>query len=307
MTKRKTIILAGGTGFIGEALEARLLASNYDVVVLSRNPDKHRGSGRCLKWDGRTAETHWSKELDGAEAIINLAGKNVNCRPSQKNRNLILDSRVDSVNALGAAVRQVATPPKLWIQASSLAIYGDRNDDILDEAARVAKGFPADVCVEWESALGEAILPQMRWLSLRIGFVLGKEDGALPFLAKLTKVGLGGSIGSGNQYISWIHEEDLLSIFDLALENPTAEGIYHVCTETPLPNREFMKTLRQVLTRPWSPPAPALAVKIGAPLLNSDPQIALSGRRCIPAKLIREGFRFEFPDLKTALTNLYHN
>lgn len=302
---KRRIILAGGTGFLGVALADRLMEQDWDVVILSRNPNAYQGKARCLQWDGKTLDDRWVSELDGADAIVNLTGKNVNCRPSELNRQVILESRVDSVEVLGEAVRTIAYPPLIWIQTSSLAIYGDRNGAFLNESARVAEGYPADVCVEWEAALGRAMLPQMRWVNLRIGFVLGTEGGALPFLAKLTRLGLGGRIGSGRQYISWIHLEDMLQIFTRAIGDPEMAGVYHACTDQPETNAAFMKEMRTVLGRPWGPPAPAQAVKIGAPMLDSDPQIALSGRRCVPEKLHKEGFSFEFPELRKALKHLY--
>lgn len=302
---KKRIILAGGTGFLGIELAKQLTELDYHPVIFSRNPDSYTGPGKVVFWDGKTIDKIWLAEIDGATAIINLAGKNVNCRPTARNRKTILDSRVQSVAVLGEALRLVPNPPEIWIQAGSLAIYGDAGDRICDEAARVATGYPANVCVDWEAALGEAILPGTRWVNLRIGFVLGSAGGALPFLARLTKLGLGGSIGNGKQYISWIHLDDMLKIFIEAIENPTMAGTYNTTGPTPVTNAEFMTTLRSVLGRPWSPPAPALAVKIGAPLLDSDPAIALTGRRCVPAKLTDEGFNFHYLTLKHALESIY--
>jgi uncharacterized protein (TIGR01777 family) len=302
---KKRIILAGGTGFLGTQLATRLDNLGYEPVILSRNPEAYHEAGRAVYWDGKTVEDSWLGEIDGAAAIINLAGKNVNCRPTKANRRDILASRIDSVAVLGKALRMVPEFPGLWIQAGSLAIYGNAGDRVCDEAAKVATYFPADVCIEWEAELGKAIRPGMRWVNLRIGFVLGREGGALPFLAKLTRIGLGGSIGDGNQYISWIHLEDMLRIFVEAIENPDMAGTYNATGHGALTNREFMATLRKTIGRPWSPPAPKLAVKIGAPILDSDPGIALTGRRCIPAKLDAEGFSFHYRDLESALNNLY--
>ncbi|MDF1812332.1 MAG: TIGR01777 family oxidoreductase [Verrucomicrobiales bacterium] len=302
---KKRIVLAGGSGFLGFALANRLTTLDYETVILSRNPHGYKGPGRAVFWDGKTIDDTWLKEIDGAEAVINLTGKNVNCRPTRANREAILASRVDSVAVLGEAVRMVANYPKVWIQAGSLAIYGDAGERVCNEAAMVASGYPANVCVDWETELGKAIRPEMRWVNLRIGFVLGTEGGALPFLTQLTKWGLGGAIGNGHQYISWIHIEDMLRIFVTAVEDPETEGTYNATGPAPVTNREFMATLRRVLRRPWSPPGPEFAVRLGAPLLNSDPEIALSGRRCIPEKLEQEGFSFCYNNLKTALENIY--
>lgn len=302
--EKKKIIIAGGSGFLGQGLAQRLVNKGYDAVILSRDPENYRGAGKAARWDGKHLDEAWVKLVDGAAAIVNLAGKNVNCRPSKENQRRILESRVDSVKALGEALRKVNTPPEIWIQAGSLAIYGDAGNRICDEAARVAGGFPANVCVAWEEELGRAVLPGTRWVNLRIGFVLGARGGALPFLAKLTRLGLGGTIGSGEQMISWIHLEDMLRIFEAALENPAMRGTYHASARNAVNNREMMKVLRRVLKRPWSPPAPAFAVRIGAPLLNSDPEIALTGRHCVPARLEAEGFAFMYDDFETAVRDL---
>ncbi|NNE90439.1 MAG: TIGR01777 family protein [Verrucomicrobiales bacterium] len=301
----KRIILAGGSGFLGRELAAHLESrGGYEPVILTRNPDGYEGAGRAVFWDGKTLENELRTEIERAAAIINLAGKNVNCRPSEKNREEILTSRTDSVRVLGEAVRNVNEPPPVWIQASSLAIYGDAGDAICDESARVDEGFPANVCTAWEEELGKAILPNIRWAALRIGFVLGKDDGALPFLAKLVKLGLGGSIGNGKQWISWIHLDDMIAQLVEALENPAISGIYNATGPNPVTNADLMTTLRRILNRPWSPPAPAFAVRIGAPILDSDPEIALTGRRCIPKRLTEAGFEFRHPDLESALRDI---
>ncbi|MGY8643976.1 MAG: TIGR01777 family oxidoreductase [Verrucomicrobiales bacterium] len=300
---KKRIILGGGSGFLGRALATELGNRDYDPVILTRNPDRYKGDGRAFCWDGKTIADEWKTEIDGAHAIINLTGKNVNCRPTAKNKETIVTSRTDSVQVLGEAIREAKTPPPIWIQTSSLAIYGDANERICDEAARVDDQWPAYVCTAWEEELGRAILPTTRWNILRIGFVLGKNEGALPFLAKLVKCGLGGSIGNGKQWISWLHIDDMIAIFMEALENPEFAGVYNATNPNAVTNAELMKTLRTVLNRPWSPPAPAVAVQIGAPILGSDPVIALTGRRCISKRLA--GFDFKFPHLEPALRDLF--
>ena len=303
--KNKRIILAGGSGFLGRELAAKLVRLGAEPIILSRTPNRYDGVGRALFWDGKTLAGNWMSDIDGAEAIVNLTGKNVNCRPTARNREVILQSRVDSVRALGEAVRAVHSPPPVWIQASSLAIYGDAGDRVCDETAPVAAGFPANVCTAWEGELARATLPEMRVVVLRIGFVLGTNGGALPFLARLVKFGLGGSIGSGNQWISWLHIDDMLALFSEALESPMMTGIYNATAPNPQRNREFMQMLRRALKRSWSPPAPAFAVKIGAPILGSDPKVALTGRRCIPDRLAKMSFKFSYPDLEPALRDLF--
>lgn len=298
------IVLAGGSGFLGRALAAHLDRHGYEVVVLTRDPESYDGAGRAVAWDGETVEEHWRRELEGARALVNLAGKNVNCRQTRENRNEILRSRVTPTETLGAALRLVYRVPEAWVQAGSLAIYGNAGDRVCDESAFIPGEYPTDVCVAWEEALGRSIRPEMRWAMLRIGFVLGRDGGALPTLANLAHLGLGGSIGSGRQWISWIHIEDMVRLFREAIENPVVFGIYNATGLQPVPNREFMAALRTTLGVPFGLPAPAALVRLAAPLMGADPDLALNGRRGLPVKMHGHGFRFRFHDLEEALTDL---
>ncbi len=303
---QKRAVIAGGSGFLGRALAERLVLHGWQVVVLTRHPHSYQGKGYAVYWDGKTCDPDWTRHLEGASALINLTGKNVNCRPHRKNRLIILQSRVDSVRVLGVALRTVQNPPEVWVQASSLAIYGNSRDQLIDESGFVPEDeYPASVCVAWEEELGRAIRTEMRCAILRIGFVLGREGGALPFLARLTRLGLGGSIGDGKQWISWIHLDDMLAVFLAVMEQSDKAGIFNVASLQPVTNAEFMTALRKTLHRPWSPAAPRWTVKIGAPLLNSDPDIALTGRRCLPLRLHEAGFRFEYQNLEDALADLF--
>lgn len=298
------IVLAGGTGFLGRALAETLEHKGYDVVILTRDAANYGGPGRAVAWDGETVEEHWVAELEGAKALVNLAGKNVNCRQTAANREEILRSRVVPTETLGDALRLVYRVPEVWVQAGSLAIYGNAGDRICDESGYVPDEYPTDVCVAWEEALGRAIRPEMRWTMLRIGFVLGRDGGALPTLARLAKLGLGGPIGSGKQWISWIHLSDMMRLFVEAIENPAVHGIYNASGLQPVPNAEFMATLRESLGIPFGVPTPAALVKLGAPVIGSDPDLALNGRRGLPVKIHGLGFRFQFHELADALTDL---
>lgn len=300
------VVLAGGSGFLGRALATALDASGYGVVVLTRDPARHRGPGRAVKWDGRTVEASWTAELEGASALVNLAGKSVECRRTERNRDEILRSRVDSCEALGAALRLVYRPPSVWVQAASLAIYGDAGDRVCDESAFIPNEFPADVCVAWEEALGRAIRPEMRWAVLRIGFVLGRDGGALPKLARLTRLGLGGRIGTGRQWISWIHLDDMTRLFLEAIRNPAIHGICNATGLQPVTNAEFMETLRRTLKMPFGLPTPAWLVRLGAPILGTDPDLAVNGRRGLPCRIHGLGFRFRHHELEDALADLLH-
>jgi uncharacterized protein len=297
------IILAGGSGFLGRLLSEDLASRGIDVVVLTRSPSSRSGPVREVGWDG-TSVGDWAAELDGAEAVINLAGKNVNCRYTPANRREINQSRVDSVRAIGEAIRRCDRPPKVWVQTASTAIYGDAGDRICDESAPPGTGFPVETCLLWESAFNAELTPATRGVLLRISFVLGRGGGALQMLAGLARWFLGGTVGSGRQYISWIHAADMLRVFRRAIENPETSGVYNATGPNPVTNAHFMRSLRIAVGRPWSPPAPAWAVRLGSWVMRTEAELALTGRRCTPRRLVEGGFQFSFPDVGVALRDL---
>jgi uncharacterized protein (TIGR01777 family) len=207
------------------------------------------------------------------------------------------------VAALADAIRRCDDPPKAFVQAASLAIYGDTRE-VCDESAPFGTGFSVDVCRQWEEAWSKMALPKTRASLLRIGFALGANGGALPTLANLARRGLGGTVGSGAQYISWLHVADLNQMFRWAIEREDMTGIFNATGPTPVTNREFMRVLRAVLNRPWSPPAPAWLVRIGAALMGTEASLALTGRRCVPKRFIEMGFAFRYTDLEATLQEL---
>jgi uncharacterized protein (TIGR01777 family) len=299
------VILAGGSGFIGSALAPVLLDHGYDVTILTRGPTRTQGPIRHVTWDAATSGP-WSAELDGAAAIINLVGRTVDCRKTPENRRVILESRVNSVRALGKACRACAHPPPLWIQTSTAHIYGDTADEILDESSPLGQGFAPQVGLAWEQSLNQFAPPQdqCRRVILRISFVLGRHGGALRTLTRLARWFLGGATGSGHQYISWIHEADLQAILLRALTNRQMQGVYVVTAPNPVTNAQFMRELRRAVYRPWSPPVPEAMVRLGAWMMRTDPELALLGRRCVPSRLLAEEFAFQFPELRAALADL---
>jgi uncharacterized protein (TIGR01777 family) len=257
-----------------------------------------------VQWDGRTAGA-WAAELDGAAGIVNLVGRSVDCRKTAANRRVNLESRVDSVRALGLACGQVARPPGVWVQSGTGHIYGDPpGDTVITDDSPLGSGFAPDVGRAWEAALAEAAPADCRCVVLRISFVLGRQGGALRTLSRLARCFLGGAAGSGRQWISWIHEADLIAIILRALADPAMHGTYLTTAPSPVTNAEFMRELRRALGRPWSPPVPAPVVRLGAWLMRTDPELALLGRRCVPARLLAEGMAFEFPVLAGALRDL---
>jgi len=296
------IVIAGGSGFIGSALAAHFTAQGNDVVVLTRTARAREDGVREVAWNGRSFGP-WATELDGAAAVINLTGKNINCRHTDKNRREIIASRVVSVRAIADAIGASVTPVPVWVQASAVGIYGNAGDALCDESAPHGNDFMADVCEQWEAAFRAALTPDTRRVVLRFGVVLGRDGGALPMLATLARWGLGGTVGSGRQYMSWIHRDDLVSIVQRAITTPMS-GPYNAANHVPETNAAFMKRLRSAVHRPWSPPAPALAVKLGAYIIGTEPSIALDGQRCIPRRLDDEGFAFGHEDLSQTLHEL---
>ena len=298
------VVLAGGSGFLGQALAKTLVSKGYEVVVLTRAVHREGTGIRHLHWDGQTLGD-WSQSIDGAKAIVNLTGRSVNCRHTPEHRREVMESRVNSVRVLGEAVARCNHPPEVWVQASSLAIYGDSGDRWCDEDAPQAEGFSEEVCKRWEGEFAKVEAAGMRKVVMRIGIVLDTDAGALPVLARLTRLFLGGRVGSGEQYVSWIHVADLTRMFFDAIERPDIAGVFNVTGPNPVTNAEFMRELRRVLRRPWSPPVPAWATAIGASLMRTEPSLALTGRRCRPKRFLESGFRFEFPELRGALDDLY--
>ncbi len=299
----QSIVIAGGSGFIGNALARKFVAQGRPVFVLTRRPRERNDGVREIRWDGEKPG-EWGKCLAGAAAVINLTGRSINCRHTSENLREIIRSRVDSGKAIAAAMAQSPTPPPVWVQASATGFYGDTGDRRCAESAPHGRDRLAEVCQEWETAFTSAPLPATRRVVLRIGFVLGRESGALPVLARLTRLFLGGSAGSGRQYLSWIHLADVVRMFAAAVDNPALTGTYNAVAPAPVTNAEFMSELRHVLHRPWSPPAPALAVKLGARLMGTEGSLALISQRCSAQKILDAGFRFEFPELAPALRDL---
>jgi uncharacterized protein len=297
------IVIPGGSGFLGQSLGHHFARQGHEVVVLTRNPAASERHLKETPWDGKTLGA-WLTEIDGADALFNCTGKSVNCIYNERNRKEILESRTDSVRVLHEAIKASKRPPALFCQTGSLAIYGDTRRDC-DESAPHGKGFSVDVCESWEDEFFKVTHSKTRMCMYRIGFALGKDGGALPSLVKLAKFFLGGTVGSGKQYISWLHIDDLNAMFEFAIKNEEVTGIYNATAPQPVTNREFMKTLRKVLRRPWSPPVPAPLVKLGARLvLRTESELALTGRKCFPIRFLDAGFQFQYTNLQRALQNI---
>jgi uncharacterized protein len=296
------IVLAGGSGFIGSALAAHFVKHGHDVVVLTRSASAREDGVREVAWNGRT-HGPWARELDGAAAVVNLTGKSINVRHTDEHRREIISSRVESVRAIADAIGASSAPPPVWVQASAVGIYGNAGDSLCDESAPHGSDFMAEICEQWEAAFRAALTPATRRVVLRFGVVLGNEGGALPMLASLARLGLGGTVGSGRQYISWIHRDDLVTLVERAITTQMT-GPYNAANHVPETNAAFMKRLRQVVHCPFSLPAPEVVVEIGSYVLGFEPSIALHGQRCVPRRLDEEGFAFAHEDLGESLKGL---
>lgn len=297
------VVLAGGSGFLGRALAEAFAREGYEPVVLTRRVKRTRSRARQVEWDGRTVGA-WARELEGAAAVVNLAGRGVDCRHTPRHRREIVESRVNSVEAIGRAIQSCAEPPRVLIQAASLAVYGDAGRRVCGEDAPAGQGFPVEVCLRWEQVFNSLELPATRKVLLRIGFVLGRGGGALPRLARLARLHLGGTVGEGHQYVSWLHARDFCRLVLWSVEHEAAAGVYNATGPCPVTNAEFMCELRCALKRPWSPRTPAWLVRLGAFLLGTEPALALEGRRCIPDRLVEEHFKFVYTNLESALADL---
>ncbi|SDV99669.1 hypothetical protein SAMN05444487_1012 [Marininema mesophilum] len=295
-------ILPGGSGFLGASLARDLVSRGHEVTVLTRGANRFEDGISYVYWDGKTLGD-WKEEINGADGVINFTGRSVNCLYTKKNRKEILSSRIDSVRVLHQVIRECNEPPEVFVQTGSLAIFGDTRE-VCDEDAPHGDNFSVEVCQRWEEAFFTENLSETRQSLLRIGFVLGRDGGALEPLQKLAKYGLGGTIGSGKQYISWLHIDDLNAMFREVLTNEK-EGIYNATGPNPVTNHTFMKTLRTAIGKGWSPPAPAPFVRLGAVLImRADPSLALTGRNCIPRRFLDEGFHFKHTDLVETLREL---
>jgi uncharacterized protein (TIGR01777 family) len=241
--------------------------------------------------------------LEGADAVVNLAGKSISVRMTAANKREILESRVRTTELIGEAIQQCKNPPKVWLNANAMGYYGDRGDEILTESSSPGTDFFAEVSKRWQEPLDRLETPRTRKVSLRIGFVLAADGGGLPPMAAATRAFVGGTLGSGKQWLSWIHVDDLVAMMQWAIEGE-AEGHYNATAPNPVTNAEFMKTLREVLHRPWAPPAPALVLRAIGKVMAPDPSLALLSSMVLPKKALDEGFEFRYPELETALKSI---
>lgn len=300
---KKKIVVAGGSGYLGKVI-AGSFANTHAVVILSRKPAPAEPNIRTVVWDGRTMGD-WAKELDGAEALINLTGKNVNCRYHARNRQEILRSRLDATAILGEAVALCMCPPKVWLQMSSATIYRHSTDKAMDEVhGETGEGFSVDVCKQWESTFNGIYLPTTRKVILRTAIVMGKNDGAFPRLRNLVRSGFGGRQGTGRQMVSWIHEDDFADAVHWLLERPYCSGVYNIAAPGPVTNDEMMKILTGLTGAVVSLRTPEWLLRLGAWLIGTEVELVLKSRWVVPRRLERDGFQFRFPTFQAAAASI---
>jgi uncharacterized protein (TIGR01777 family) len=306
------IVIPGGTGQVGTLLARAFVADGHEVVVLSRNPGK--GPWRSVPWDATTVGA-WATDIDGADAVINLAGHSVNCRYHAENRRLILQSRIDSTRAVGQAIAGAARPPRVWLQASTATIYAHRYDAPNDEASGILGGseadvpdtwrFSIDVARSWEQAANEAVVPHTRKVLLRAAMTMSPDRGGVfDVLLRLVRWRLGGTSGDGRQYVSWIHERDFLRAVYWLIDHAELEGPVNLAAPNPVPNAEFMRALRAASGVRLGLRAARWMLAIGAFFLRTETELVLKSRRVVPGRLLQSGFVFQFPTWPEAASDL---
>lgn len=307
------IVIPGGSGHLGRIVARDFLADGHEVVVLSR--EGSRGAvGRVVLWDGRSLGS-WVDELEGADLVLNLSGRSVNCRYSASNLKAMMDSRVESTRAVGQAIAGASTPPRVWMQMSTATIYAHRFDAPNDEATGIIGGTEPDVpryweysvriARNWERAMDEVAVPSTRKVALRTALVMSADPGgALDVLLALTKLGLGGPAAGGHQYVSWIHDLDFVHAIRFLLDHPTLTGAVNICAPSPIPHREFMRALRKACGVKVGLPATKWMLRAGSWALRTDSELVLKSRRVTPGRLLDAGFEFAFPDWPHAAEDL---
>ncbi len=297
------VIVTGGSGLIGRALVEHLAKDGHEVIVLSRNPDAVKNlpkGARAEKWDGKTTQG-WDKFVDGADAIVNLAGATISERWSDAHKQEIRESRVNAGKAIVQAVKAAEKKPRVVIQASAVGYYGPRGAEEITEDSGPGGDFLASVCQDWENSTAELDKMGIRRPIIRTGVVLDKDGGALPRMVMPVKLFVGGPLGSGKQYFPWIHLQDEVAAIRWLIDNPNAHGVYNLSAPKPLTNKEFTQAIGKVLGRPAFMPIPAFAMQA---MFGEMSTLLLDGQREMPVRLIKEGFKFKFVEAEAALRDV---
>lgn len=300
----KKIIIAGGTGFLGNILSEYFKSKIATIIILTRGKNRDQNNIKYVQWDAKTLDS-WKRELNNADVLINMTGKSVDCRYNQKNKDLILFSRTDATSILGKAIQECQLPPKVWLNSSTATIYRHSLDKEMGETdGEIGTGFSVNVASQWEKAFFDAPTLRTRKVALRTSIVLGKKGGVLPTILKMTKMGFGGKQGKGNQKISWIHELDFCRSLEFIINNTKIEGVVNIVSPTPVTNKLFMKTLRKITKTPVSIPTPTSVLELSARIIGTETELVLKSRNVIPKKLQDHGFEHFYSILEKALQNL---
>jgi uncharacterized protein (TIGR01777 family) len=299
----KKLIIAAGTGFLGQVLVNHFKNKFEEIVILTRGKSQTVNGIKYVNWNARTF-SGWENELEGATVLINLAGKSVDCRYTKENKREILLSRIESTRVLNKAVLNCKTPPKHWLNSSTSTIYRFSLDKEMDETTgEIGNDFSINVALSWEKAFFKTETPNTLKTALRTSIVLGKKGGALIPLKTLAKIGFGGKQGKGNQFISWIHEDDFANAVDFILQKEMI-GIVNVVSPKPIRNADFMKKLQRSVGFPFGIPLNTFLLKIGAFIIRTQPELVLKSRNVVPKKLLENGFEFKFDNVDNAFRNL---
>jgi uncharacterized protein (TIGR01777 family) len=302
--KYKKIVLAGGNGYLGGVLAEYYRPFTEEIIILGRGAAFVKGNVKTVHWDAKTSGI-WEESLEGAEMLINLCGKNVNCRYTPNNRAEIIDSRVIPTRLLGKAIEKSRIPPKLWVNITSATIYRHAEDRPQDEEnGEIGHGFSIDVCRKWEEAFFQTDTPLTRKVALRMGIVFGSKDGAFPRLLNLVKFGLGGKQGDGQQYVSWVHEQDAAKCTEWLMQNEEMNGVINCTAPEPVKNTALMSSLRKIYGVPFGLPSPAWLLEIGTMLIGSETELLLKSRWVMPTLLTQNGYQFIFPKLEHAIKDI---
>jgi hypothetical protein len=308
---KRRIILAGGSGFLGSVLVRTFIARGDEVIILTRSPSERADGVREIFWDAENLGD-WVGLVDGTDVVINLTGKSVDCRYTKRNRRLIVESRVHSTRVVGQAIARCTKPPRVWLNASSATFYKHAFDRAADETGETggtpeAKDeFSIEVIRQWEQTLNETPTPKTRKVPMRITLVFGAGGGIFPIFRRLARFGLAGKMGSGRQYVSWIHADDFCRAVEWIIDREDLTGPVNLAAPHPLANAEMMKTLRKACGAPFGLPATEWMLEIGAFFLRTETELILKSRRVVPGKLLASGFQFHFADFENALRDLKH-
>lgn len=294
------IVIAGGTGFLGQSLEQYFLSKNIKCLILTRHPKKPNH----MYWDGKNLG-NWITTLDHSKALINLTGKSVNCRYNIKNKRLILNSRLDATKILNEALKHINFPPKIWLNSSTATIYiHSLNQKMCEDHGILGADFSMNIAKQWEQVFYKKSISSIRKVALRTSIVLGNSGGAFPLLKKLVKYGLGGKQGSGKQKVSWIHVEDFSRAVHHIIKNETIDGSINITVPEPTDNYTLMKTLRNYLNKSFGFNQPEWLLKLGAKIIGTETELILKSRNVIPKKLISTEFTFKYPTIQATINNL---